>query len=734
MPRAQYIQTNFTAGALSPRLRGRTDLSRYANGAKRLHNCYPVIQGGAKRRPGTRFVAEVEDSASRTRLIPFVTRVGAAYVLEFGDEVMRIYKDGALIESAPSVPLTIATPYSDTELAGIDYCQDADTMFLAHQGHPIHRLLRFGDAIWRFGPAPFSTTPCDEIGARFAVAVTLGATGLGVTTATAGASTWLASDVGRAIIHGAGAALITNVVSGTVADIDVRSPFESATLPADEWILDSSPQTGCTPSAVGPVGDTINLVLTAAGWRTTDLSKFVRINGGLVRLTAYASTTTVSGVVEQELTGTSTAPALAWKLEDQVWNPHDGYPRTVTFHEQRLIAAGSPTLPQTVWGSRTGEPLDFTLLDSDSAAWAHTIASDETNQIAFVASAKHLVVMTYGGEFSMRGGVEKPITPTSVRAEPESNHGCAAVRPAMVARDTLFVQRSGRKVRSLGYRYDFDGYTAPDVSALAEHLLREGIVELAWQQEPDSLLWAVTGTGKLLTCTFDREQEVIGWADHDVGGVVESLCVIPTAESEQVWLVVRREIDGNELRYVERIDMVTDSPLESERYLLQTDCAIVLTDSGPQTVWTGLDHLEGETLAVVANGAVQPPVTVGAGEVEIERAVDNVQFGLPYLTIVELLTPEFGTGEGTIQGTAMSTSEVVLRLLETTGAQINGRTVPIRNLGPAVLDTPPPLFSGDVQLGQLGWDKGRSDITVTQELPMPFHLLAVVRTLTSNAG
>lgn len=733
MPRAQYIQTNFTAGALSPRLRGRTDLARYANGAKRLTNCYPVIQGGAKRRPGTRFVGEVKDSAKRARLIPWVTRVGAAYVLELGDQVLRIYKDGALIESAPTVPLEIATPYTAAELDGLDYCQDADTMFLAHQGHQIHRLLRFADAVWRFGPAPFTATPFDEIGARFGEALTLSGT-TGTITATSGASIWLASDLGRAIIYGAGAGVITNVVSGTVVDVDVRSTFETTTLPANGWVLDISPQTACTPSAQGPVGDTITLTLAAAGWRTADLSKWVRINGGLVRLTAYSTSTSMSGVVEKELTGTSAAPALAWTLQAQVWNPYDGYPRTVTFHEQRLIAAGSPTHPQTVWGSRTGEFLDFTLLEDDAAGFAFTIASDETNQIAYCASAKHLMVLTYGGEFSLRGGVEKPITPSSVRIEPESNHGCADVRPAAVARDTLFVQRSGRKLRALGYRYDFDGYTSPDVSALAEHLLRDGLTALAWQQEPDSLLWAVTGAGRLLSCTFDREQEVIGWADHDVGGIVESLCVIPTAEAEQVWLVVRRTIDGAEVRYVERIDMLPDSVLPADRYLLQTDCAIVLQDTPAKVIWDTLDHLEGETVAVVANGAVQPSVQVIAGEAEIERAVTNVQFGLPYRTTVELLTPEFGTGEGTIQGTAMSTSEVVLRLLETTGAQINGRTVPIRNSGPEVLDSPPPLFTGDVPLGQLGWDKGRSDIVVTQELPMPFHLLAVIRTLTSNAG
>lgn len=807
MPRITHQQTNFTAGELSPRLRGRTDLARYQNAAQTLLNAYPVVQGGAKRRPGMRHVAPAKNADKKARAIPFIVSRLSAYALEFGDQYVRVFKnDGAPVvatavaitgaTNANPVVLTanahgfsngdqvyvrgvlgmteinerwftvagaaantfelsgedgtlygayssagsvgkqyeIASPYTEAQLPDIDYVQDGSTMFLAHPSWPIRRLRCFADNVWDLSAAPFTTTPFAEIGRRPAVTLTLSAASVGAArTATASAGAFEPTDVGRAILYQSGIFVIGSYTSATVVSGDITVAFASTAVPVG-WKMDASPITTCTPSASTPVGASITLTLGAAGWRAAeDVGKFVRINGGLAQITAVTSTTIVNATIVKELTSTTAAPGLAWTLEGSMWNADDGYPRTLTLHQQRLIASGSTGFPQTLWGSRIGEYLDFTQLPDDAAGFTFNLVSDEANQIAYVTSARELMALTYGGEFSLRGGVEKPITPTNVQIRQESNHGCANVRPATVARESVFVQRAGRKLRALGYRYDFDGFASPDISALSEHLLRAGLVELAWQQEPDSLLWAVRADGMLLSCTLDRDQEVIGWASHQTDGNVESICVIPTADAEQVWLVVKRTVQGVAKRYVERMDMVTSASGASERYLMLSDACVTRTGAAA-TTWRGLAHLEAKEAVLLGDGTLQPRQTVTAGVASTQRAVTNVQIGLPYTTRVQPLTPEFQSGEGSAQGGAMSTSRVILRLLESIGGTVNGQTIPVREFGVAALDQPPPLRSDDVELATLGWDRGKSDILIEQTEPLPFHVLAIIRTLTVNAG
>jgi hypothetical protein len=140
------IQTNFTAGELSPRVNSRIDIAKYNNGLKVAENVTLLIHGGARRRPGTRFVSEVKDSANPTRLIEFVFNRDQAYMLEFGNLYMRLYKDGAPVDAGAS-RYEIVTPYTSAMLPDIAYVQGADTMFLVHPEVPVHRLQRWAEPV-----------------------------------------------------------------------------------------------------------------------------------------------------------------------------------------------------------------------------------------------------------------------------------------------------------------------------------------------------------------------------------------------------------------------------------------------------------------------------------------------------------------------------------------------------------------------------------------------------------
>jgi hypothetical protein len=722
MPRVTMLQTNFTAGEISPRLLGRTDIARYQNGAKILENCYPLVQGGVIRRPGLRYVAAAKFADKKVRLIPYTFNKDQAYILEFGHLYMRVYKDGAQVLTGGSVPYEIVTPYGENELADLNYAQGADTMFIAHPSFPIYRLRRQDHADWSLAPAPFVTTPFDEIGYRPTTTLTLssGAVGTG-RTLTAGAAHFQAADVGREVWANSGVAKITAVASGTSATADVVVAFSSTSIASEQWQIRLTPQTTCTPTAKDPVGTIITLTLGAAGWRADDVGKFVSINRGLCQITAYTSSVAVQAKILTALDATVASPANAWVLMASVWNARDGYPAAVSLNEQRLVAAGSPGYPQTVWMSRIGEYLNFELGTRDDDALSFTVASDQINPVQHIGQIKSMLVLTGGGEFSLQGGVEKPVTATNVQVKNQSNYGCSNVRPVRIGNELLYIQRAGRKLRASSYKVETDAFASPDLSVLGEHATLSGIKEMAYQQEPDSVIWLIRNDGVLVSVTIERDQDVIGWARHSTDGTFESCACIPIATGDQIWVVTNRSINGAAVKYIER--MTSNS---------FTDCSLKGTSGPGVAVWTGLNHLEGETVSILADGVVMPDAIVTGGQITLSRPAFSVDIGLPFIPKVKLLTPEIGTGTGSAQGNSMRVSEVTIRLVETIGAEVNGQVIAFRQFGEDVLDNPVDAYTGDHRIEVLGWDRGKTDIEITQPQPLPFHLLCVIMKLTVN--
>lgn len=721
MPRLTIQQTNFSAGEISPRLYGHTDIARYQNGAKTIRNALPLIHGGVCRRYGTRFSGAAKHADKACILIPYVFSRDQAYMLELGDQYLRVYKDGAPV-LAGGVPYEIATPYTEAMLDDIGFVQGADTMFLAHPGVYPQRLRRFDHDNWVIGNVPFVTEPFKELGTKPAQALTLSATsGVGVT-ATAAAAAFLASDVGRDISFNGGNATITAYTSTTVVTVTITSAFESVSLASGTWTLNGSPQTTCTASAKDPVGAVITLTLGAAGWRTEDVGKHVKVNDGLCKITTYTSDTLVSATIVDALASITAAEKDAWTLEGTMWGGANGYPRAVALYEQRLLYAGSPGFPQDIWGSRAaGEYFDFTLGSNDDDAFDFTIASEELNHIQHLTSIRKLHPLTVGGEFSMSSTLEKAMTATNVQIRNQSFYGASNVRPVRAGNELLFVQRGGRKLRGMASTAaeQAEAFGAADLSVLAEHITEGGIVSMAFQKEPDPFVWAVRADGALLSVTFDREQEVIGWASHTTAGAFERVACLPTPTGEEVYAVVRRTIGGATVRYIERL---------SEDVLC--DAGITGVSVPGAATWAGLSHLEGASVDCVADGSYMGRFTVTAGEITLPRNAFAVTIGLPYSVTIELLTPELPGG--TIQGNSMRTGEVSIHFLDSVFCRVNGDEVEFRAFGSSLLDQPPEAFTGIKRIETLGWERGSSTITITQDEPMPLHILSVIRKFTVN--
>ncbi|MFV8770790.1 hypothetical protein ACNSPB_26540 [Yersinia enterocolitica] len=656
--RANLIKTNFTAGEISPRLMGRVDIARYANGAKIVENAVCVIHGGVMRRPGSHFAAKAKFGDQKARLIPYVFNRSQAYVLEFGNNYVRFYQNGAQIGSG-STPYEIASPYTSAMLSSLNYVQGADTMFLVHQDVPPYRLQRKGQTDWVLEPAPFIVKPFDEIR--------------------------------------------------------------------------DTPEKWCKPSVKEFVGSAITLTLsdaesggalTGAGWVAADVGSYVRINSGLVHIQAVANGAVATGVIRTVLSAVQSSSPGAWTREDAVWSPEFGYPGAATLYQQRLVLAGSPKYPQTIWMSETGIYLSFELGTDDDDAISFTVSSDQINPIVHLAQMNTLIALTSTGEFTITGGGESAITPTNISVKNPSPYGCNSIKPVRVGTEIMFVQRANRKLFAVAYDPDsFVAYSANDLSVLSEHITLSGAVDMAYQQEPDAFIWMTRADGQLAVATIDRAQDVIAWSRQVTAGAYESVVTIPASTNDVVYVLVKRVINGQTVRYVE----VFDSSLN-------TDAAITATSEAGASVWSGLNHLEGSTVDVIADGAVMPQQSVSGGAVTLSRNAKRVEIGLHYDTTIQTLTPEVPTSEGTTQSAKKRTSEVTLRFLATTGAECNGQVIPFRTFGPSVLNQPAPLFTGDHFWGKLGWEKGEDSLLIQQRQPLPFHLLAIITTFTANGG
>lgn len=727
MAKVTHIQTNCTAGEVSPRLLGRVDVQKYNNGLRTCLNGYPLVHGGAKRRGGLRFAAAAKQALKQTRLVPFIFNRDQAFIVEFGDGYARFFTAaGARIEDPPATPVEVVSPYLEADLDDLHYVQGADTMFLFHPSYQPRKLVRYSNTVWKLSVASWIVPPSEEKGDKPATQLTLSAITVGTgRTATAAAACFEASDVGRQITNGAGLATITGYTSTTVVTVTIIDAFAASPIASGQWTLTESPKTSLTPSAKEPIGAACTLTAGAAAFKNSaqvsDIGKFVEINDGLVEITGFTSSTIVTGIIRTVLSVTNAAQSEGWALRSAVWNAVDGYPRAGTLFEQRLIAAGSPAYPNTLWGTKTGQYANFADGTADDDGFSFTIASDQVNPVEHLASTRVLLPLTYGGEFSMTGGVEKPLSPTNVQIKSQTVYGADVTRPVRVGSEVVFVQRGGRKIRALGYRVDSDSFNAPDISVLAEHITEGGILEMAFSQEPDSVVWMARGDGVAVTMTIDRDQDVIGFARQVTDGQIESVASVPYGGQDRIFAVVVRQINGATVRYIEYIDNT-----------LNTDCAITGT-SGPGTdTWSGLSHLEGETVDCVADGIVMPQQVVTGGSITIPRVANSVEIGLHYETEIEPLMPSIPGMPAGGQGDATSVSEIIVRLHETVGAEVAGQQIPFRRFGDGILDQPVAPFTGDKRVSKLGWARGEIDCPIAQRQPLPFQLLAIIYKITVN--
>lgn len=430
----------------------------------------------------------------------------------------------------------------------------------------------------------------------------------------------------------------------------------------------------------------------------------------------------------------------------------NNWPERVAFHQQRLLFAATVLNKQTIWGSKANSFLDFgissPLLDSDAVTF--TLASGEHNRIQWLQSSKALNVGTLGNEWTVLGGVSGALSPKSggVLATRQTNIGGEPYKPLMIGMATLFVERHGRTISEFIYDYAYDSYKTSDITILAPHLTESySITTWAYQQAPDSIIWCTRSDGVLLGLTYQREHKVAGWHRHYTDGFFLAVCCIPgQSREDEVWVIVRRVIGGADKYYLEKM---APRPIRgtSPMGLCYADSYVSypsgyytnpMTQTGAATdTISGLGHLEGEEVSVLADGLVHPPVTVTSGTITLNDTYTNVIIGLPYGTKITPHLPDVAISTGTTLGRTQRITKLDIDLYKTLGGIIartdadNGtfeEELLYREESDTV-NTPAPLFTGWKKFDFFEGFNVYPTYSIIQRQPLPLTVRCVVDTI-----
>lgn len=539
------------------------------------------------------------------------------------------------------------------------------------------------------------------------------------------------------------------------------------------------------------------------GFRSTDVNKFILANGGVFKIITYVDAQNVKCEI-LKAPSSSTRTGL-WSLETETWTSTRGYPRCVGLYQERLVFAGTTAQPTTVWMSESGILTGFGVGPDDADSVEVTLGASEVNQINWIASCRDLVLGTSGGEVTLNGGSNGvAVTPSNISQQPRTFYGSAIQQPPVVGTEILFIQKSGRKVRTFQYDFNIDNYTGEDLTFLAEHISEGGISSLVFSQEPDKKIYAVRTDGKMLCGTYDRSQQVIGWCLYETDGTIESVQTISEGEEDQVWILVSRLVNGVEQKMIEYFDngdgladtdAYSDSALSistpltiggisnanpavvtSTSHGLSNGDKVVIKDVVDpvdaeldplltnmsdinRTSWTigsvtahtftlvglntttyndygssgfaykkikelsGLQHLEGRTVQVKGDGAVQPSKIVTNGAITAAEYAGEFTVGRQYITTIKTLPKEYDIGMGTMQGQRSRFVRPILRVHRSYPPLLSSEFIPSRSAAD-LMDQKVPLWSGDLEYGPVGWDN-TGQLTVSVEGPFPLQLSGI---------
>lgn len=650
MTRQILLKTSFASGELDPLLFGRIDLRAQEDGARRLRNVFVHPGGGVSRRPGTRILAEVPDAV---RLVPF-DDTDAAFLLVLAPWRVVILADGAPVAD-------LEAPWTAAQLAELDWARYRDRLYLVHPD------VRGVEIVRRRGASGSG----DDWELRF----------------------WQFETV--------------EVEPGVVRPL---APFAKI-APPDTAVRVR--RDGADPPAGASVGDFVIVDARHTAGASLDrvfepahYGVWLRIGGRHVRIVNYLAPNQVLAKAYDSF------PDSAWTLrwEEEVFSPARGWPRTVTFHQDRMVIGGSRDLPDWVWMSRTGRPMSFdpgTGLDDEAIAFR--LSDDSSHVVTGLVPGRNLQIFTSTGEWIVKGF---PVTPSATQVERQTRIGSRItprVRPVDVDGATLFVSATGRELREFLYTEVEQAYQAADIATLSRHLLQDPLD--ATFDGTRRLLWIVRGDGRIATVTIDRNANVAAWTLQELSGRALAVATL----RDRLLLLVRWR--GRTLIETLAEDCWLDHVEEFEA-------------SAPTTVWPGFARHVGAEIVALADGREVFRGTLGSEALLLGSPASRVQVGVAYAHEIEP-TPCAVAPRGVALDALHRPIRLTFRVAESRRLRVDTgtgeRIVPL-----AAADGP--AFSGDHALRATGWRRGFDAVAwrIRDDFPEPFTLLAAQTELKVN--
>jgi len=749
-----FCINSFNGGYFSSYLRGRAELEKYHNALQDVSNFHLLPYGALQNRAGTYFIAD--EQSDDMRLITFQYNIDQSYALILFDNKIKIISNDDVIgsggfeggfsdgfDSGFEVDLSeysLQTPWDNTQIHGIQFHQEADTMWLVHPETPPHKLVRNSETDWSLTEIEYKKGPFLRYNITDTTITPSATTGSGITL-TASDDLFQAEDVGRTIelrqirtdstttatsasyspwikVKGKWDFSTRGTWTGTVKiyrriNGGTQAEFRSFNASSDNNFLADGEEKE----------DGVEMRVYGASSCTATLTVDDFFVYGVAEITGYTSPTQVTADILSDCDATTATHDWAFNAFSEA----SGYPTAIALWNERMCLGGTLQQPNTVFLSRVDEWDNFQSSNSPYDAMSYKLNTSET--IQWMQEQGDLVIGTSGNEYKLKPRDDaEPLGGDNVLARREGAEGSVNIQAVTVSDILLFISRDGKRSRSMGYSFEADKLKSQNLNSLAgEELIKSGVRQVVYKQNPYPELYFVTNEGTVAIMTYDQEQNIYGWSKLDTEGYFKSATVLKGRDADIVYFAVERTLNGITTMFIEKM---VDRNFENQEDWFFVDCGLTGIYETPTDTITGLVHLEGESVVIIADGGNHPSRVVSGGQITLERAYSKVHVGLGYMSYARPMSIDTSDGYQSAQNSKKKHNVLEVKVKDSVGMSAGSSLDKLSNVRVVKSNAPMgvsiPSYTGVYRIPISGRHEEEYAPYMVQSNPQPLEILGYV--------